>query len=81
MMRDCWVLVGFGPDPYCPQRPSCRPLARELISVPGRDSIMRTLVFAKIVQRLAARYLYLTKPEDGTRHDDDARERRRLNDG
>ena len=27
-MRDCWVLVGFGPDPYCPQRPSCRPLAR-----------------------------------------------------
>jgi len=26
-MRDCWVLVGFGPDPYCPQRPPCRPLA------------------------------------------------------
>jgi len=25
---DCWVLVGFGPDPYCQQRPSCRPLAR-----------------------------------------------------
>jgi len=43
MVRDCWVLVGFGPNAYCPQRPSCRPLARELISVPGRDSIMRTL--------------------------------------
>jgi len=27
-MRDCWVLVGFGPDLYCPQRPLCRPLAR-----------------------------------------------------
>ena len=27
-MRDCWVLVSFGPDPYCSQRPSCRPLAR-----------------------------------------------------
>jgi len=26
-MRDCWVLVGFGADPCCPQRPSCRPLA------------------------------------------------------
>ena len=38
------MLVGFGPDPYCPQRPSCRPLARELISVPGRDSIMRTVL-------------------------------------
>jgi len=43
-MRDCWVLVGFGPDPYCTQRPSCRPLARELICVPGQDSIMKTLV-------------------------------------
>jgi len=34
------AVVGFGPDPYCPQRPSCPPLARELISVPGRDSII-----------------------------------------
>ena len=29
--RGCWVLVGFGPDQCCPQRPSCRSLARELI--------------------------------------------------
>jgi len=60
MMRDCWVLVGFGPDPYCPQRPSCRPLARELNSVPGR---------AKIVQRLAARYLYLYLTKKKSYHD------------
>ena len=74
-MRDCWVLVGFGPDPYCPQRPSCRPLARELISVPGRDSLMRTLVLsntglrlthlyylsAKIVQAVRGSLLYLTR--------------------
>jgi len=38
-MMDCWVLVGFGPDPYCPQRPSsCRPLARADLC-PWRDSI------------------------------------------
>jgi len=37
-MRDCWVLLGFGPDPYCPQRPSCRPLARaDLCALAGFD--------------------------------------------
>jgi len=46
-MRDCWVLVGLGPDPYDTARSGRRAgHSRELIFVPGRDSVVRTLVLA-----------------------------------
>jgi len=80
MMRDwdCWVLVGFGPDPYCLQRLSRAGHSRGADLSPwagfdhGNSCVVKYrcgpladcvsyYLSASIVQRLAARYLYLTQ--------------------
>ena len=58
-MRDCWVLVGFGPDPYCPQRPLCRPLARADLSALGGHRSWE-LLFCQVQVRAFNRLYYLS---------------------